>query len=530
MQPMNQPKNFEQWLTRISVVVFCTLMLAFLFSARKPICLDSKIIDRVNLEQNSLIYRCAFAKTVPVYGYLAERTDFFAPALKVERFLNSLAPFTSHLKIQILPENGFVYQLQEGALKISKNIFESEGILEKSIVKLWLRDQNPTYFLNDLLAEEIFSDLILATVQGQLHITDPVSGHALLIGYQKWPAVLKTVSGYCQSDWKIAEHFLMCSNLSQMKGAAGHEMIDFSLRPLLSSTWIDVYTNLSLKEKIEFTRALPELVRSLQTDQNLYMDSLKSSESDPLISPFLTVQRLNLLWSYSHQFMNVPTYLHMISELATSVESKGFKQMIEVSEFDLVYQSDEVLPINSSRISAMVKLAKKNPTLRILMRDPEKIWFMPSNAPLSPSVLRGVKSHKMVLETCRKVEFSKVISFSEQTSKLLVVRNCDLNKANNFQNFIDQGAEGFAIQNQNTSFVQFHLPSLLLRKADLAQAGDVFRFVGQRKIDSPSFQSLGWKELVWSERLKTYQPKGFIDAIELFRVNPPENKQSVLSL
>ena len=69
-----------------------------------------------------------------------------------------------------------------------------------------------------------------------------------------------------------------------------------------------------------------------------------------------------------------------------------------------------------------------------------------------------------------------------------------------------------------------------MRKNDLEQAGDVFRFVGQRQIDSPSFQSLGWKELVWDGKLKTYQPKGFIDAIELFRVSPQDNSQSVSNL
>lgn len=87
----------------------------------------------------------------------------------------------------------------------------------------------------------------------------------------------------------------------------------------------------------------------------------------------------------------------------------------------------------------------------------------------------------MVLETCSKVDFTRVMSFAKETSRLLVVRTCDPKKALHFQKFIFNGAEGFAMQNQKISFVQFHLPSVMIKRRELTSAGDVFQFVGQKE-------------------------------------------------
>jgi hypothetical protein len=74
------------------------------------------------------------------------------------------------LKINILPEEGWTYRLQNETLTLNRNLLESEGVPEKAIIKTWLRDLNPEYFYNDLLAEEVFSDLFLTMIQGQFKL------------------------------------------------------------------------------------------------------------------------------------------------------------------------------------------------------------------------------------------------------------------------------------------------------------------------------------------------------------------------
>lgn len=61
--------------------------------------------------------------------------------------------------------------------------------------------------------------------------------------------------------------------------------------------------------------------------------------------------------------------------MASELESKGFKQVMDVVEFDLVYSSDEILSKQSPRVRAMLELAQKNPNLRILLRDPKGLVY-----------------------------------------------------------------------------------------------------------------------------------------------------------
>ena len=125
---MIQFKNFEQWLARIVVISFCGIMLATSFYSRKPLCFDSKIIAKINLAEESVMYKCSSFKTAPLSGYLAHRLTFLNSSLKIEKYLSALAPFKKHLQIHILPNNGSEYLLQDGQLIISKNIFEATGI------------------------------------------------------------------------------------------------------------------------------------------------------------------------------------------------------------------------------------------------------------------------------------------------------------------------------------------------------------------------------------------------------------------
>jgi hypothetical protein len=530
---MSKNKKIEIWLTGLTIVSFCAFVLGIVISTRKPLCIDSKMIDKINMGQDSVLYRCSIQKGVPLYGYLSEKGNTLASLVRAEKFLTTLSPFVSRLKINILPEEGWTYRLQNETLTLNRNLLESEGVPEKAIIKTWLRDLNPEYFYNDLLAEEVFSDLFLTMIQGQFKLEDPfefakTSSAKLSLKHQKWPTVMKTVSGYCHSEWKIAEHYQMCFNLNKNEGTVGNELMDLSLRPLLSSVWIGIYSRLNLKEKIELSKALTQIIKQLKLDKNFHFNALRSSPDEPMVGLFLSVQRLNRLWTNSYQQLQVPTYRHLMTIMASELEAKGFKQVMDVVEFDLVYSSDEILQKQSPRIRAMLELAQKNPNLRILLRDPEKAWFMPSLDPVSIKVIHEIKTQKMVLETCSKVDFTRVMDFSKETSRLLVIRTCDPQKPLNFQKFIFTGAEGFALQNKKISFVQFHLPSVMIKRQELTTAGDVFRFVGQRKIDSPSFQSLGWQHLEWSEQSQAFRPKGFVDAIELFRVFPQETSISNL--
>jgi hypothetical protein len=98
-----------------------------------------------------------------------------------------------------------------------------------------------------------------------------------------------------------------------------------------------------------------------------------------------------------------------------------------------------------------------------------------------------------------------------------VVDHCEKDKKISFKRFLAEGAEGFGAENKGIAFVQFHLPSLLMKKTELQSVANVFDFIQKRDPDSASFRSLGWREIHWNEQASAYQPRAFVDAIEWFR-------------
>ena len=52
---------------------------------------------------------------------------------------------------------------------------------------------------------------------GDLDIGDPISHVKTSLQRAKWPYVLKSVAAYCESPWKLSEHYQECSDYRQMK-------------------------------------------------------------------------------------------------------------------------------------------------------------------------------------------------------------------------------------------------------------------------------------------------------------------------
>ena len=97
------------------------------------------------------------------------------------------------------------------------------------------------------------------------------------------------------------------------------------------------------------------------------------------------------------------------------------------------------------------------------------------------------------------------------------MEHCEPKAEVHYKEYLKSGAEGFALENTGMSFVQFHLPSLLMKREQLASVLNVQDFIKKRDVENPSFRSLGWQEVRFSQTANAYQPKAYVDAIEWFR-------------
>jgi hypothetical protein len=247
------------------------------------------------------------------------------------------------------------------------------------------------------------------------------------------------------------------------------------------------------------------------------------ANNSPLMEAAETIKNVNSFVSTSHLMRDSASYRSFLVSLTRSLKSVGYSEAFAEAYFDLVYVSDQPISDKSKIYSEFKEIAQSHPRLHMALKDPENIWLLPAKYPVPLKSFGQMRTNRAIVERCGPFNFNYVLGYAHFTEKLLVVDSCDKNQETKYSRFVSDGAEGFAQQNKGVAFIQFHIPSILMKRNQLASVPSVYELVQKREIDNPVFQSLGWQELNWSESAKAYRPKAFVDAIEWFRA--PETKK-----
>lgn len=399
-------------------------------------------------------------------------------------------------------------------------MIEAPGHLEKALIKVWYRERSEAFFAQQDLLEEVITDFILFLQSGDLHIGDPATKTATALHRAKWPQVIKAVPAYCESPWKKSEHHAVCLDKDEAIVKLEEQVPETSLRPLLVSSWIRAYQSLNTKERFFFVQNLAQLLRSENTP---VLPLTKNHEDigvsgDALVKAAAAIKNLNAFVSTSRAMNDSEIHRLFVSSLTNELRVSGFQEAFVEAYFDVLYVSQNSLSDKSSVFQQFLKIAKENPKLQIALQDQENLWMLPAKHPVFLRSFGNLKAHRTVVEKCGEYNFNYVIEYSQKTEKLLVVDHCDARKEVHYSQFLKDGTIGFAAQNKTVTFVQFHLPSLLMKKNDLATVPNVLEFIQKRDVDSVPFKSLGWREVHWSQPASAYQPVAPVDAIEWFRV------------
>jgi hypothetical protein len=205
-----------------------------------------------------------------------------------------------------------------------------------------------------------------------------------------------------------------------------------------------------------------------------------------------------------------------VTLMANSLSRFGFNDTFGGAYFDLLILSDSKVAAKSEQFKHYLTVAKQNPKSKIAVKDGDNLWMLPSVYPIRWKSIHGIKASRAVYTKCGTYNFGMIWHFANVTDKLLVLNTCK-EKIINLSAYMKEGLEGFGAQNKDIPFIQFHIPSLLMRKDQLAEVSNVPELVSRREWDNPSFRSLGWQAIKWNERAGAYQPKAFIDGIEWFR-------------
>jgi hypothetical protein len=507
-----------RWSTYLSIACFCLLSLAVLHMTQRPLCIDSKVVERIDRITDSgteSLYRCALNKATPYNTYFADKLrDLSYRVLRIERVLESLEPFYKKAQITILSDRPLLFRVQGHHLYIGEALLDAPGHLEKALAKIWYRERNDNSFDQQDITEEVMTDLLVSLESGDVDIGDPQTRVLTALRKVKWPYVIKSIRAYCESPWKRSEHYAICVNAIEGDKDFTQEVVQMSMRPMLTASLVKSYRKLSGADRYNFTMQLPRFLRQ----ENIAPEKTVVADQTVLQKAAEIIRNVNLFVSNPVALKTSEVHRSFVTNFRNELRANGYSEAFVEASFDVLYVSHEPLTGDEPVFKDLMKQSQRNPQLQIALRDKEKIWMLPSKYPMALASFGQIKANKTIIEKCGEYNFSFVMEYAESTEKLLIVDRCAAQKTVVYNDYLDKGTEAFAQANKGIAFVQFHVPSLLMKKSDLQAAGNVFDFIQKRDVDNPSFKGLGWQEVRWDEHASAYQPKAYVDAIEWFRV------------
>ncbi len=514
-----------RWWTPLSIALILLSFIAFGFLSRRPLCIDSKFVEKIDRVsesgQTATVYRCGLHRAVP---YDEEWSQSVIPLSRriqsVEKFLESLAPQKGFVRVTVTEKDQPVFRIDDHEISMSLSFLTTPGSIEKALIKSWLRDHSGTSLAEHSVFEESLTDLLLFAVDGELSLVDP----ELKVGpdlnrTERWPFVVKSMAGYCRSSWRQFEHLKFCQTENLDHGVRDPNIIPLSLRPLLSQSMISAYMNLSLREQRRFLSSMISVLASLKFEEKeIGFSSMDSSQQSFVDVSFEISGVMRALGSAARAFEAKQSrssfyFSKWVNEFTSQIEARGFSDQIGEAQLDHLVA---FVGINSERhVAGLSKVAAKLTGAAIAITDKEQIYLLPSVEPVKKSLFNKLRASRMTLVNCGGVTLAELDKYSEMTDRLTVVENCDESVEINFEGLVSGEVGRFSLQNPQVSFVEIHLPSLhlALEKRKLNLATKLAMNFDNQNLN----QALGWESPTYDANIKAYKANSAIEAFQVYR-------------
>ncbi len=489
-----------------------------LYASRKPLCIDSTVVEKIDVVTSQgleSVFACRMQEHVPFSPYLYEMIPLIESRIqKVEQTFRATDSLAKPVKIEVFLKKPWTFGVLDHSIYIGEQMLLSEGHLEKALLKIWYRERQNELFVHSNLAEEMITDFLLYLTKGQIGIEDRYFGYRTKTVGVRWPHVMKSAQGYCDSPWKASEDYNVCVLGKNLPEFLGGHLLQLSLRPLVSAAFIESYQELDFFQKNEFLRNLSEFVLSERIPP---LPAVAQDDSSALMMGQEVINNIKRYIFQSNLAKSLGSYKILSKHVLDKLFQKGFQDASGEVHFDFVYESLLPLDVNSELFKSLQKVSEDQPDLQIAATDGKKIWFLPSKYPLEMSLIKGLRSFHRVVETCGQFNFDFVLRYAGLTDKLMAIESCRGVKPEKIESYFQEGAEGFARNNRKLSFVQFHVPSLILKSDVIPRSQDVISLIQDRDLANPIFKVLGWQDLRFEKAVGAYRPRAHVEAIQWFR-------------
>jgi hypothetical protein len=465
-------------------------------------------------------------KSEPAFSCTLSRAVNYSPELetyitkvsatldKTTTLLNSIKPFKQKLQISIREDRPLMFQIAKNKINIGSQFVNVDYHLNRAVIKAWILENKSSMKVDTTLLDESLTDFILYISTGKVELEEPTDKIRTKLGSVKWPQVIKSANGYCISAWKYAEHAEDCSVKFSDENADAEAAI-YSLRPLLTSSVIGSYNEMSLKQKSKLVQSLPTLLAGLNLGSEKIIESMLV-DSNPLHNGMLNINKFTDL-ILSSTLENRGEIYQLYTGITQHLQLYGVTDSFAEAYFDYLVEFNGKLDDKSPFYKTLALAAVKNPDVQVAVKDKSSIWILPSKTALPIKVFNEIKARQIVFMGCDNSKNIHVEKFFQKAEKLMLVNECDEKVEYNFDSLFKDGVKTFISKNHQFNFVQLHVPSLEMIRNDLEPSQNFFELVKNRDMSRKEFKTLGWNKVQWKKDMQAYRPEAVIDAIEYFR-------------
>ena len=495
---------FYQLWRNLTLLSFGVFILFVLYSSKKSVCIDSRLvdkIDRVSVSSKDQVFSCSANQSITYTSFWREKVQALNDRIRqVEVYLGSFGPVAANLQIIVFENKKGLFREQGPYVYISDEYFHKKGWLERVLIRQWLRTQaatTPWPLVEDLMVENLLYSLV-GKSEYPNYETKSENKKMIL-----WPQQVRSSTDICRFSKKITDQLSFCLPYSE------DPYMD-QLQDFVMQSWLSAYENLSFFERQKVLSSLMTWYATSFSKEIKSIENLKTSRE--IISQLVSRLKANEFFNQS------PEGLKFVIEISKLIENKGIERFVVEPLSDLVFVAMTEKANDYSFAKNLNKMSTENKNLKIGLIQDKVLVDVKTGLAQPLSATQSWKTRSLVLFTCEPLTFKAISQYRDRAERLLLIRECEGNAELRFEGYLKTGAKGFALQNPTVSFVHFHIPSLMMKKDQLDDEKDIFKQLMQdTKNKVPLHETFGWRQVEWDKDSQAYQPKAYIDAIDLFR-------------
>lgn len=478
------------------------LVLFFSYTYQPQICVQSSYIDKV-VYQKKEIFNCAKGVRINWDPDLDKEIKSLNGQLNR---IESLIKIKSQqpLRLEILEQND-IYYFSGNYLFISKNKLQSSQALELHLIKKWVQHFNLEIRQNKIL-EDLLVSFKYYLLFGKLPKMEMTKEFNVSVN---WKPIQNSSNYTCVTNWKLTPTWNLCINNFYQFFDTNFDFYYDRLYTKVLHSWVESLRGMSLIEQYELHRNLKNYIALFKAPVKYPKESVNSFSYN--------LKTISHFWMPYKSIPRIGSGKKFLVGFLRGINNYNFSAFVENSKFDLVYFKQNLNWNTVYENKNIHLLMKKYPHLKIAISNFKEIMVLPIEKKFRVNVFSGIKADQIVLETCSSLALKDIIKYEKITDKLISTYDCNFNQLKKIDQLIARGASGFALQNSDTQFVQFHLPSLLQKRDLLNENAEIFQFVQTRNVKNSVYEVFGWKELNWDQITKSYKPKAYVEAVGYFR-------------